>query len=169
LTDTTARSDAYLRWRERLAAKQQANRTPDESPKAAPNPMWDPANLFPSATPGTSPPPGPIESPAAPEPGFAPPPTIDLRNPVVDLLAPLAEPRPARTADPAPKPEPESEPLSVSARHRALIDSYVRSRQRPEPPPKPSVADALRELNEQRVAGEISEDEFKARKAELFS
>jgi hypothetical protein len=142
LTDTTDRSDAYLRWRQRLAAKQQAQRgQTDEPPKAPPNPMWDPAHLFESKAPVSS------------------TDEVDLRTPI----------HPSPPSDRAADPSPEPPPTAAPTRRRALVASLARSQRRSDRRPAPSIAEALRDLNEQRLAGTISEDEFKARKAELFA
>jgi hypothetical protein len=95
---------------------------------------------------------------------------IDLRaidlTPCRPVASPLfVTPAPAREDEPAP-PAPER---SNQPRRRALLAEFGQGAQRPTPPAKPSIAAALRELNEQRVNETITEEEFKARKAELFA
>jgi hypothetical protein len=103
--------------------------------------MWDPAHLFESKAPVSS-------------------------TDEVDLRTPIAPPVPSgRAAHPSSPPDPTAGP----SRRRALVASFARSQRRSDRPPMPSIAEALRDLNEQRLAGTISEDEFKARKADLFS
>jgi hypothetical protein len=80
---------------------------------------------------------------------------VDLRTPPIDLRPPAEQVQPKPTAG--------------SSRRRALVATIARARRRPAPPAPAAIGDALRELNEQRVAGTISEEEFKARKAELFT
>lgn len=59
---------------------------------------------------------------------------------------------------------------AVTARRRDLMERFERrSQKRQVRPPSPSVADALRDLNELRLDGMIDEAEFEARKAELFT
>jgi hypothetical protein len=118
--------------------------------------MWDPAQLFETRAP----------VPAPDHPSMAPaaavdvaPEGIDLRIQTIDVRTPPGSPRRA------PQPHPEE----VLARRRALLASVARSKRGPAPQPQPSIGEALRDLNELRLAGTISEDEFKARKAELFS
>ena len=110
-----SREDAYLEWRERLAAKQQTRRTqPESPPKPAPNPMWDPARLFEN--------PGPTASdPVAEVPPAAKPVAdvehggIDLRDEAIDLRAP---------SSPAPSPHRES----VSSSEAAATPAQPRGR-----------------------------------------
>jgi hypothetical protein len=147
----------YLEWRARLAAKHEARRTQEEGPpEATPNPMWDPARLF---------------EPAAPAPGLeadpvAPPSGLDASHDAIDLRTPLDL---TVDLDRAPEPSPPPSPIARPPRRRALAEKYASVPRRPVHQPQPSIAEALRELNEHRVAGTISEAEFKARKAELFS
>jgi len=155
LTETTARSDAYLSWRARLAAKQEAHRSQEGPPKPTPNSMWDPASLFESKAPAPSP---AGQSAVSPE-------SIDLRTSPIDLtpddqLSPLA-----RAAEPSRQPRPSE----VPSRRWDLVTALVRSKRPPVRERSPSIAEELRNLNEQRLDGTITEDEFKARKAELFA
>jgi hypothetical protein len=160
LTETTSRSDTYLQWRARLAAKQQEVRTQtDEPPKPKPNPMWDPSRLYVFKRPAPSP-----EAPtvAPPRSGGTSHEDIDLRTPPIDLRTPVDQ-APERAADASPHPR----PVAVQSRRLALVARYAPSQGRTSRPPE--IAAALRDLNERRVAGTISEDEFKAKQAALFA
>lgn len=160
-----SREDAYLEWRARLAAKQEARRTQPESPSnAAANPMWDPARLF--EKPG-SPKTDPCASPAAEhrvehEGGRE---RIDLRTEAIDLRTPLAADRPSSDGGS----DRSALASSDQPRRRVLAATYLQSRSPSSSGSGPAIADGLRELNEQRVNGTISDEEFKVRKAQLFS
>lgn len=150
MVQNNPQNDVYLQWRARLAAKQEARRQqydPPAEPTPAPPPAWDAAQLFERD-----------EKPAVhahqieADPAPAAPEVIDLRQP--------AEP----TTTAAPSVTLPTEP----PRRQALLERYTR-RARGLAPLAPSVAEQIRELNEQRLAGTIDEHEFKARKAELFN
>jgi hypothetical protein len=154
--DPTTR-DAYQEWRARLAAKHDARRGRSELPSTpAPAPRWDPALLFESARPAESPEDDVVATLTGAD---AAPAAIDLRTPL-DATGPC----PA-ASDPAPPPQ----LAAVPSRPRALVSSPAGSSEPGPARPSPAVADALRELNERRVAGAISEAQFNARKAELFA
>lgn len=161
MIETTPRSDAYQAWRARLAAKQEERRAAavEPAPEPAANPRWDPAAVFEPAAPEPAPEP-PAPAPPAPvaEPEVIEPEVIELRSPAIDLRNPAAD-RPAQPRDLVPGPA-----LSPSRRRALAAREAARARRS-----TPSVADALRQLNDERLAGTISEAEFKARKAELFS
>jgi hypothetical protein len=107
--------------------------------------------------------------------------SIDLRSPTIELrLSPLfADPSPDR-GTPVARPD---RPVSDQPRRQALLAEFRQAGQQPAlpsspspqaapslaPPANRSIADALRELNELRVNETIDEQEFKARKAELFA
>lgn len=160
-----SRADAYLEWRERLAAKQETRRTqPESPPKAAPNPMWDPARLFESGSAPSDSEAAPAATPAADIESRDE--AIDLRTEAIDLRTPLA---PASSPHQGSGSSSENPASPAQPRRRALVAGFQKSQPRSVPASGPSTADALRQLNEQRVNGQISEQEFKARKAELFS
>jgi len=150
VVQTNPQNDVYLQWRARLAAKQEARRQqydPPAEPTPAPPPEWDAAQLFEHD-----------EKPAVaarrvePEPAPAAPEVIDLRVPA----------EPTMNAEPA-VPLPTDPP-----RRQALLERYTR-RAKGLAVSSPSVAQRMRELNEQRLAGTIDEHEFKVRKADLFN
>jgi hypothetical protein len=131
---------------------------PELGPELEPEVSFEPVVSFDPA-----PAPAPESAPAATGPAPAPPlpgrPTIDLRTPL-DLRTPPAGPdrvAPGREAD-------------AEAPSLALVVNRSTPQEAPAPRRHgPAVAEALRELNEQRVHGIISEKEFKRRQAELFS
>jgi hypothetical protein len=123
--------------------------------------MWDPSQLFETRTPL------PVPHPAPDHPSVAPATAVEVAPEKIDLRVQTID---VRTAPGSPRRAPQPHPEEVLARRRALLASVARSKRGPAPqPPQPSIGEALRDLNEQRLVGTISEDEFKARKAELFS
>jgi hypothetical protein len=169
--EVTPRQDAYLQWRQRLADKQAARRQPEEPPTAKRNSQWDPEALFRPAEP----------SPPAPDEGVSREGTIDLRDdartPVTascarpDVVArPMVPRRDLRqerfdsvmaliqdstTAQDAPT----SEAGDVEARHGHPQSTTG------EPTP---ISETLQELNQHRLEGIITDEEFKTRKAAIF-
>jgi hypothetical protein len=144
-------NDRYLQWRARLAAKQEARRQHFETvaePPPSPSSSWDPALLFEHDET-----PAPGARPAEPESAPTPRDVIDLRVAESPVLPEAFDPAVSKVVAPS--------------RRRALAAQYTRTPRAPSPSTA-STADLLRQLNEQRLTGVISEDEFKARKAELF-
>lgn len=171
----TATRDAYLQWRQRIADRQATRRQPDEAPPPAPpTSRWDPEALF-RADEATT-------VPAEEEADRAR--AIDLRDRgEAPLTPPLLDPPPS----PSPRPagglrrDPRKERRdSVVARLEPPVHAPRRPTTGPgavEPPPrKPApasidltpIGDALRELNEQRLDGTVTDEEFNRRKAEIF-
>jgi hypothetical protein len=190
----SARQDAYIQWRQRLADKQAARRQPEEAPAAKRNSQWDPEALFRADEP----------SRPAPDEGASPEPTIDLRDaappPVTaEPLDSQALARPRHEVQPLRGPEPSCARPDAAARPTAprrdlrkeRFDSVMAriqdSTTAPEAPtteagdvearhghpqsttdePTP-ISESLRELNQYRLEGIITDEEFKARKAALF-
>jgi hypothetical protein len=172
----TARQDAYLQWRQRIADKQATRRQPDETPTPKRNSQWDPEALFRADEPAAP----------SPEPAPVPAPTIDLRAGAEVIVAPepleAAPSRPARPASRARR-DPRAQRLqSVKARLGPPAPAPERPTTgsgsvEPPPPADPAstavdltpIGQALRELNEERVEGTITDEEFNARKAAIFA
>lgn len=163
-----ARSDDYLQWRQRIADRQAMRRQPPPPPKAAADDRWDPAALFrsdaPADLPLDVPEVLPHQPPAASEPETHT--TIDLRaeSPVIVVRGPVDIDGRRQALDD------DSSGSSGGARYDAVMARLHRRRPvvTTEPPSPASVADGVRELNRLRLEGLISEDDFKARKADLF-
>lgn len=193
-TSASARQDAYLRWRQRIADKQATRRQPEETPAAKPNSVWDPEALFRPAEP----------SRPAPDEGASRAQTIDLRDAAEVAVTPAppsspAPPRPRHDAQPQEGLGPSGPTPDVAARpivsrpdpRKERLDSVMArlrgSTTAPEAPttdagdaeahpghPRSAtvdltpIAETLRDLNQQRLEGIITDEEFNTRKAEIF-
>ena len=182
MTESTStqqsRGESYLLWRQRLADRQVAWRQPEETgPK--PSSEWDPAALFvknePVATSTvdeagsqtidlrTDPPSVAASKPAAPAPHV---PTAKANRPESRAPHTAAVPKHApRSRTTPPEPEPLDRQAQFDSVMARLERRSARSVPKQQPPP---IGAALRDLNQLRLDGLITDDEFKARKAELF-
>lgn len=182
-TNGRASKDAYLQWRERLAEKHAVRREPDEGRPATPSSQWDPERLF--AGPVASDP-EPSEDEVTdllPEPAPADEPTIDLCAleavvPAEPAERPAEPPAPSRGSSPGsvidvrsarPRVEVAAAPTRSDGRREQYDSVMERLKRAPQPEPDETpIADALRDLNERRLDGKITDAEFRARKAEIF-
>jgi hypothetical protein len=175
--DASARRDAVLLWRQRIADKQAARRQPDEAPATKPNSRWDPEALFRGDDPSRTAPDeeasraATIDLRDAPEAPVAPaPPDVDVDIDLDVVAAASAPPRDLRKerfdsvmarlqGSPTEQDGPTADVGDLEA---------SRGRRRPPTVDLTPIAARLRDLNQRRLEGTITEEEFKTRKAELF-